>query len=43
MKKNYISPLTENMQLAGGTTMADSLSIVTGSAAPKVTDAQEID
>ena len=30
MKKNYIAPMTENIQLAGGS-MMQSLNIVTGS------------
>lgn len=42
MKKNYISPLTENIQLAGGS-MMQSLNIVTGSGAPQVTSGDQID
>jgi len=41
MKKNYISPLTENIQLAGDS-MMQSLNIVTGSNT-QVTDMSEID
>ena len=41
MKKNYIAPMTENIQLAGGS-MMQSLNIVTGSGT-QVTDMQDID
>ena len=42
MKRNYISPLTENIMLTGGS-MMDSLTIVTGSGATQITDGQDID
>ena len=42
MKRNYISPLTENIQLAGDS-MMQSLNIVTGSGAPTVNSGSEID
>ena len=41
MKKNYIAPMTENIQLAGGS-MMQSLNIVTGSGT-SFNDAAEID
>ena len=43
MKRNYISPLTVNMHLAGDAMMQNSLSIVTGSGAPTVDNGQNID
>ena len=43
MKKNYISPLTVNMQLAGDAMMQTSLNIITGSGAPTVDNGQDID
>ena len=42
MRKNYIAPMTENIQLAGDS-MMQSLNIVTGSGAQQVTDMSEID
>lgn len=42
MKKNYIAPMTENIQLAGDS-MMQSLNIVTGSGAPTVDNGQNID
>ena len=42
MKKNYISPLTENIQLAGDS-MMQSLNIVAGSGAPTVDNGDAID
>ena len=42
MKKNYISPLTENIQLAGDS-MMQSLNIVTGSGANTVSNATDIE
>ena len=41
MKKNYISPLTENIQLAGDS-MMQSLNIVVGSNT-QITDMEDID
>ena len=41
MKRNYISPLTENIQLAGDS-MMQSLNIITGSGT-SFNDAEEID
>lgn len=42
MKRNYISPLTENIVLTGNS-MMQSLNIITGSGAPQVNDMSEID
>ena len=42
MKKNYISPLTENIQLAGDS-MMQSLNVVTGSGANTISSAQDIE
>lgn len=42
MRKNYIAPITENIQLAGDS-MMQSLNIVTGSGAPTVDNGAAID
>ena len=42
MRKNYIAPMTENIQLTGGS-MMDSLNIATGSGAGTVDNGEAID
>ncbi len=43
MKKNYIAPNTEMTQFAANGIMQDVLNIVTGSGAPTVDNAMDID
>ena len=42
MRKNYIAPMTENIQLAGDS-MMQTLNIVTGSGGATVNDGENID
>jgi len=43
MKRNYITPNTEMINLGSNGIMQDALSIITGSGAPTVDNAMDID